>query len=132
MANSRANSSGLLFNPNTYDPPHFDPETRRQLRALIDWFESRGKARLLQDDLDAEWVSDFLDFIGKERIFARLQIAAHNRQGDTVNRILGLAKTEKLPFGGHRYHIDIIRRNHPRPLFNAAAIGQLHGVVFDR
>ena len=70
MANSRANSSGLLFNPNTYDPPQFDPETRRQLRALIDWFESRGKARLLQDDLDAEWVSDFLDFIGKERIFA--------------------------------------------------------------
>ena len=43
MANPRANSSGLLFNPNTYDPPHFDPETRRQLRALIDWFESRGK-----------------------------------------------------------------------------------------
>ena len=39
-----ANSSGLIFNPNTYDPQKFDPETRRQLRALIDWFEARGKS----------------------------------------------------------------------------------------
>ena len=44
---------GLLFDPNTYDPSHFDPETRRQLRAVIDWFEGRGKAKLLRDDLEA-------------------------------------------------------------------------------
>lgn len=65
-----ANSSGLLFNPNFYDPSQFDPETRRQLRAVIDWFEGRGKQRLLRDDLEAVWVSDFLDFIKRERIFA--------------------------------------------------------------
>ncbi|MDT5095150.1 MAG: acyl-CoA dehydrogenase, partial [Mycobacterium sp.] len=52
-------SSGLLLNPNTYDPAQFDPTTRRQLRAVVDWFEERGKARLLRDDLDAAWVSDF-------------------------------------------------------------------------
>ena len=28
----------LLFDPNAYDPSHFDPQTRRQLRAVIDWF----------------------------------------------------------------------------------------------
>jgi acyl-CoA dehydrogenase len=63
-------ANGLLFNPDVYDPRHFDPETRRQLRALIEWFEGRGKAKLLQDDADAVWVSDFLDFIKRERIFA--------------------------------------------------------------
>ena len=43
-----ADSSGLLFNPDTYDPVQFDPETRRQLRAVIDWFEQRGKTKLLR------------------------------------------------------------------------------------
>ena len=61
---------GLLFDPNTYDPSHFDAETRRQLRAVIEWFEDRGKAKLLRDDLEAAWVSDFLDFIKREKIFA--------------------------------------------------------------
>lgn len=54
-------TDGLLFNPHTYDPAQFDPETRRLLRATIEWFESRGKKQLLQDDLDAVWVSDFLE-----------------------------------------------------------------------
>ncbi|MET9934797.1 hypothetical protein, partial [Streptomyces sp. NPDC006324] len=35
----------LLFHPHTYDPAHFDPETRRLLRATVDWFEARGKRR---------------------------------------------------------------------------------------
>ncbi|HNA50989.1 MAG TPA: acyl-CoA dehydrogenase family protein [Mycobacterium sp.] len=106
MANSRANSSGLLFNPNTYDPPHFDPETRRQLRALIDWFESRGKARLLQDDLDAEWVSDFLDFIGKERIFATFLTPSEYGIGDDNKRwdtSRNAALSEILGFYGLAY-----------------------------
>ncbi|MGY4710934.1 acyl-CoA dehydrogenase family protein [Mycolicibacterium sp. CBM1] len=65
-----ADTGGLLFNPNSYDPRQFDPGTRRQLKAVIGWFEERGKARLLQDDLDAVWVSDFLEFVRRERIFA--------------------------------------------------------------
>ncbi|MCB0943098.1 MAG: acyl-CoA dehydrogenase, partial [Mycobacterium sp.] len=99
-------SSGLLFNPNTYDPPQFDPETRRQLRALIDWFESRGKARLLQDDLDAEWVSDFLDFIGKERIFATFLTPSEYGIGDDNKRwdtSRNAALSEILGFYGLAY-----------------------------
>ncbi|MBV9088430.1 MAG: acyl-CoA dehydrogenase [Mycobacteriaceae bacterium] len=80
------NSSGLLFNPDTYDPVQFDPETRRQLRAVIDWFERRGKARLLQDDLDAVWVSDFLDFIKRERIFASFLTPSAYGGGDPNKR----------------------------------------------
>ncbi|HEY1838688.1 MAG TPA: acyl-CoA dehydrogenase family protein [Mycobacterium sp.] len=77
---------GLLFDPNTYDPPHFDPETRRQLRAVIDWFEGRGKAKLLRDDLEAAWVSDFLDFIKQEKIFATFLTPSEYGGGDPNKR----------------------------------------------
>ena len=46
-------TDGLLFDPNTYDPQQFDDETRRLLRATIDFFEGQGKKRLLDDDLTA-------------------------------------------------------------------------------
>ena len=46
-------TDGLLFNPHTYDPQHFDTETRRLLRATIDFFEGLGKKRILDDDLSA-------------------------------------------------------------------------------
>src|SRR5580692_5831269 len=77
---------GLLFNPNVYDPPQFDLATRRQLRAVIDWFEDRGKAKLLKDDLDAVWVSDFVDFIKRERIFATFLTPSEYGGGDANKR----------------------------------------------
>ena len=101
-----ANPNGLMFNPNTYDPRQFDPATRRQLRALIDWFEARGKAKLLQDDLDATWVSDFLDFIKKERIFAtfftpsEFGLGDENKRWDTSRNA---ALSEILGFYGLAY-----------------------------
>jgi acyl-CoA dehydrogenase len=80
------NSRGLLLNPNAFDPQQFDPETRRQLRALIEWFEERGKVRLLQDDLTATWVADFLDFIRRERIFATFLTPSEFADGDSNKR----------------------------------------------
>jgi acyl-CoA dehydrogenase len=81
-----ANSRGLLFDPNAYNPSQFDPETRRQLRAVIDWFEERGKAKLLRDDIEAAWVSDFLDFIKQERIFATFLTPSEYGGGDPNKR----------------------------------------------
>lgn len=60
----------LLFNPRTYDPAHFDPETRRLLRATVDWFEDRGKRRLIEDYRSRAWLGDFLAFAAKEDLFA--------------------------------------------------------------
>jgi acyl-CoA dehydrogenase len=77
---------GLLFDPNTYDPSHFDPETRRQLRAVIKWFEGRGKVKLLRDDLEAAWVSDFLDFVKQEKIFATFLTPSEYGGGDPNKR----------------------------------------------
>lgn len=39
----------MLLNPHAYDPQRFGHETRRLLRATIDWFESRGKGKLAED-----------------------------------------------------------------------------------
>lgn len=99
-------TGGLLFNPNTYDPRQFDPGTRRRLRALIDWFEERGKARLLQDDLDAVWVSDFLEFIKRERIFATFLTPSEFGLGDDDKRwdtSRNAALSEILGFYGLAY-----------------------------
>ncbi|MFI1932197.1 acyl-CoA dehydrogenase family protein [Streptomyces sp. NPDC020330] len=65
-----AESASLLFNPHTYDPQHFDPETRRLLRATVDWFEARGKRRLIEDYRSRAWLGDFLAFSAKEGLFA--------------------------------------------------------------
>ncbi|MEU4179659.1 acyl-CoA dehydrogenase family protein [Streptomyces sp. NPDC026589] len=63
-------AESLLFNPRTYDPEHFDPETRRLLRATVDWFEERGKRRLIEDYRSRAWLGDFLAFSAKEGLFA--------------------------------------------------------------
>ncbi|MFD8957317.1 acyl-CoA dehydrogenase family protein, partial [Streptomyces anulatus] len=65
-----AESASLLFNPRTYDPQHFDPETGRLLRATVDWFEERGKRRLIEDYRSRAWLGDFLAFSAKEGLFA--------------------------------------------------------------
>ena len=81
-----ANSSGLLLNPNDFDPQHLDAQSRRQLRALIEWFEERGKVRLLRDDLEATWVDDFLDFVKRERLFATFLTPSEFADGDADKR----------------------------------------------
>ncbi|MEU3745744.1 MULTISPECIES: acyl-CoA dehydrogenase family protein [Streptomyces] len=60
----------LLFNPHTHDPAHFDPETRRLLRATVDWFEARGKRRIIEDYRTRAWLGDFLAFAAEEGLFA--------------------------------------------------------------
>lgn len=42
------------------------------MATTVDFFESRGKARLKSDDHERRWYSDFLNHIGRERIFASL------------------------------------------------------------
>jgi hypothetical protein len=49
----------LLFNPHTYDPAQFDAETRRLLRATIDFFEHRGKKALIDSYIDRPGTATF-------------------------------------------------------------------------
>ena len=98
-------STALLVNPHTYNE-RFDPETRRLLRATIDWFEARGKRKLVEDYHNKVFYADFLEFAGKEGLFATFFTPAASADGapgkrwDT-SRIAALS--EILGFYGLNY-----------------------------
>ena len=79
-------AESLLFNPHTYDPSDFDDVTRRLLRATIDWFEHRGKEKLLENYRECVWYADFLEFVAKERLFAKIGMQAREANGDRDKR----------------------------------------------
>jgi acyl-CoA dehydrogenase len=62
----------MLLNPNRLQRRYPDPRSGEIMAATVDFFESRGKARLKSDDHNRVWYSEFLDHIGRERIFASL------------------------------------------------------------
>jgi acyl-CoA dehydrogenase len=79
-------ATSLLFNPNTFDPADLDDESRRILRATIEFFESRGKRALKRDDHERVWYSDFLEFVKRERVFATLLTPAAEAGADPEKR----------------------------------------------
>ena len=62
----------MLLNPNRLQRQYPDNRSAEIMAATVEFFESRGKARLKRDDHERAWYSDFLDFIARERIFASL------------------------------------------------------------
>ncbi len=62
----------MLLNPNHLQRQYPDRRSGEIMAATVDFFESRGKARLKSDDHNRVWYKDFLDHIGRERIFASL------------------------------------------------------------
>jgi acyl-CoA dehydrogenase len=99
-------TDGLLFDPNTYDPQEFDAETRRLLRATIDFFEGLGKKRILDDDLLAQWPADFIDFVKREKLFATFLTPSEFAGGNPDKRwdaARNAALSEILGFYGLTY-----------------------------
>ncbi len=74
-------TTGRLLNPASLDASDFDPATRRILQATIDWFEAKGKARMLAESQSDEWYADFIDFLARERAFATLLTPARDGGG---------------------------------------------------
>ena len=62
----------MLLNPNHLVRRYPDARSGEIMAATVDFFESRGKARLKSDDHERVWYSDFLDHVGRERLFASL------------------------------------------------------------
>ncbi len=88
----------MIFNPHTYDPSAYDPETQRQLKALIQFFEDKGLAEMKDDFHQRAWYQDFLDFNAKEGILAAFgtpaAVGGEGARWDTarindLNEILG-------------------------------------------
>jgi len=72
----------MLLNPNHLQRRYPDRRSGEIMAATVDFFESRGKARLKSDDHNRVWYSDFLDHVGRERIFASLLTPAEYGAAD--------------------------------------------------
>ncbi|MCP4040013.1 MAG: acyl-CoA dehydrogenase, partial [bacterium] len=62
----------ILLNPKHRDRPYRDARSDEIMRKTVEFFESKGRGRLLGDYYDRPWYSDFLEFVRKERIFASM------------------------------------------------------------
>ena len=60
----------MILNPTRLHTPGLDARSREILEKTVAFFESKGKRRLRQDDLDRVWYQDFLDFVRREQVFA--------------------------------------------------------------
>ena len=62
----------LLFNPKNYDPSFLDDRSREQLKALVGFFEDKGKAELMSEYFAGTWYRDFLDFSAEQGLMANM------------------------------------------------------------
>ncbi len=62
----------LLLNPKLHDRPYPDEDSREIMRRTIDFFESKGKVKLKEDDRERVWYDDFLQFVRDNEIFYKL------------------------------------------------------------
>ena len=72
----------MLLNPNHLVRRYPDARSGEIMAATVDFFESRGKAKLKHDDHERVWYSDFLNFIAGERVFASLLTPAEYGAAD--------------------------------------------------
>jgi acyl-CoA dehydrogenase len=72
----------MLLNPNKLTRHYPDARSGEIMAATVDFFESRGKARLKHDDHGRVWYSEFLDHVGRERLFASLLTPAEYGAAD--------------------------------------------------
>lgn len=93
----------MLLDPNHYDPAHLDDETRRLLKATIDWFETRGKRQLIADAQDRVWYTEFLDFVKREKLFATFCTPAGVDPAKRWDAARNAAFSEVLGFYGLQY-----------------------------
>jgi len=61
-----------LLNPKKENYEHLDKESREIMKKTIAFFETKGKRKLKTDYHEKVWYDDFIQFVKKEKIFARL------------------------------------------------------------
>ena len=88
----------MLLNPSNYLLKHDDQDFQEIILKTIQFFETKGLQRIRDDDTHRVWYADFLEFVKKEKIFARLltppAYSKENYRWDTwriahFNEILG-------------------------------------------
>ncbi len=93
-----------LLNPKTEKYDHLDEKSRNLMLKTIEFFEKKGKHKVLEDDHNKVWYGDFLDFVKKEKAFSILMTPQGYGEKDSrwdSNRIM--AFNEILGFYGLCY-----------------------------
>jgi acyl-CoA dehydrogenase len=62
----------ILLHPKKLTQTYADQETRRIMEKTVEFFETKGLARIKHDDHQRVWYEDFLEFQKREQIFAKL------------------------------------------------------------
>ena len=62
----------ILLNPKQHRRHYPDARSAEVMRATIEFFESKGKEKLLADYYSRVWYGDFLEFVKTNRIFATM------------------------------------------------------------
>ncbi|MDH3482115.1 MAG: acyl-CoA dehydrogenase, partial [Gammaproteobacteria bacterium] len=62
----------MLLNPHKHDRHYHDETSTQIMRKSIEFFENKGRRRIKEDDHERVWYADFLEFVAREQIFAKL------------------------------------------------------------
>ena len=62
----------ILLDPRKTDRPTDDERTRELMRETVEFFENKGKKRLIEDYYDRGWYSDFLEYAKEHRLLATM------------------------------------------------------------
>ena len=76
----------ILLNPNKRHRTYRDDSTATIMQRTIDFFESKGKARLKHDDHERVWYGDFVAFQKENRVFAQLLTPSAYADGESGYR----------------------------------------------
>ncbi len=94
----------MLLNPLKLIRDYPDDRTREVMTKTVEFFEKKGKRKLLEDYYAQGWYSDFLEFVGEEKIFATILTPAGYGAADSrwdTSRLCEFA--EILGFYGLQY-----------------------------
>lgn len=72
----------ILLNPKHHDRPYRDERSAEVMGQTIEFFERKGKTRLLADYYDRGWYADFLEHVREHRLFATLCTPEGESAGD--------------------------------------------------
>ena len=62
----------FLLNPHHLNRAYPDERSAEVMRKTVEFFETKGLRSIKDDDHAAVWYQEFIDFLGRERIFATM------------------------------------------------------------
>lgn len=94
----------ILLNPKNEKFEHLDPESREIMLKTINFFETKGKKKLKEDDRQRVWNYDFVEFLKKEQVFAKLMTpSGYGAKDSAWNTYINCAFNEVAAFYGSCY-----------------------------